>query len=308
MQVDWRIRGLGTRWQFGVFHVLIRLAGRRVAYALADLVCLWYVIARPAVRKRCRPYLLRRFPERGGPRRLLDTWRLSSTFARLLVDQTSMRILGEKEFKTQIRGREILNGLLEEGKGLIIATAHVGAWQLGMANLSALDHPISILARLEEEDRSSPFRAFNGRRGPFRIIDPAGFLGGVPEMVGVLQQGNVLCLMGDRAWGSGAGTVSVDFLGGPIDLPYTAYKLASATGAPVAVLFPFKPGPDQYEMLLAGIIRVPAGLGRQASAYRPHAAAFAQALEHFLETYPYHFFNFFDLWQGETGPGSSRRD
>ncbi|WP_306602214.1 hypothetical protein [Geothrix sp. 21YS21S-2] len=299
-RIEWRIRGIGTRWQLGFFHGLIRLAGRSVAYALADLVSLYYTLTRPSIRHRCRPYLAHRFPGRTGLRRLVDTFRLSRTFARLMVDQAAQRILGRGEFITHLRGRADLAALLAEGRGLVIVTAHVGAWQLGMANLAHLDRPISVLARFDAGDASSPFQAFAGR--DFRIIDPEAFLGGVPDMLGALQRGEVLCLMGDRAWGASGGTVAVDFLGGPVPLPFTAYKLASATGAPVAVLFPFKPGPDQYEMQLAAVVRVPPGLGRAPEAYLPYAAAYAQALAGFLDAYPYHFFNFFDLWAGETGP------
>jgi len=300
-RIEWRIQGIGARWQLGFFHGLIRLAGRPVAYALADGVSLYYTLTRPSVRRRCRPYLAHRFPERTGIGRLADTFRLSRTFARLMVDQAAQRILGRGEFTTHLLGREDLTALLGEGRGLVIVTAHVGAWQLGMANLAHLAPPISVLARFDAGDAGSPFQAFAGR--DFRIIDPESFLGGVPDMLAALQRGEVLCLMGDRAWGAGGGTVSVEFLGGPVSLPFTAYKLASATGAPVAVLFPHKPGPDQYEMQVAAVIRVPPGLGRAPEAYRPYAAAYAQALERFLETYPYHFFNFFDLWAGETGPG-----
>ena len=299
--MEWRIPGIGSRWQLGFFHVLIRVAGRPMAYALADLVSLYYTLTRPSVRQRCRAYLAHRFPGRTGFLRLVDTFRLSRTFARLLVDQAAQRLLGRAEFTTHLRGREDLAALLAEGRGLVIVTAHVGAWQLGMANLSRLDHPISVLARFDAADASSPFHAFAG--SDFRIIDPESFLGGVPDMLGALQRGEVLCLMGDRAWGASGGTVAVDFLGGAVPLPFTAYKLASATGAPVAVLFPYKPWPNQYEMLLAGVVRVPPGLGRRPEAYRPYAAAYAQALEGFLASYPYHFFNFFDLWAGETGPG-----
>lgn len=299
---SWRIRGFGARWQFGVFHALIRSAGRPVAYLLADLVSLWYTLAKPAVRRRCRPYLEHRFPGRSGMRRWVDTFHLSRTFARLLVDHAAMRMLGPGEFRTELRGKAALEALLAEGRGLIIVTAHVGAWQLGMANLAALDHPIATLARFEAGDRSSPFQILAGGTGPFRLIDPAGFLGGVPDMTALLQRGEVLCVMGDRAWGSRSGTVPTTFLGGTIQVPYTAYKLASATGAPVAILFPEKPSADQYEMKVAETLRVPPGLGRDALAYRPYAARFAACMEAFLQDHPYHFFNFFDLWQGRTGP------
>lgn len=288
----WRARGMGARWQIGFFRALIRRAGRPVAHLMADLVALYYVLARPSVRARCRPYLVRRFPGHRGWARLKDTYLLSRNFARLLVDAAALR-MGDPGLTTTFQCRETLLALLEEGRGLIILTAHVGAWHLGMTNLGVLSQPIATVARLDEGDTTSPFAS---SRLPFERIDPDGFLGGVPAMLGVLQRGGILCLMGDRTWGDARNAVPAPFLGAPIRLPHAAYRLASATGAPIAVLFPVQPGPGQFEMTLAGVLRVPPGLGRSASAYAPHAAAFAGLLEGFLEEHPHHFFNFYDLW------------
>lgn len=115
-------------------------------------------------------------------------------------------------------------------------------------------------------------------------------------MLHVLNHGEVLCIMGDRAMGSDRGTVAVDFLGGAVQLPFTPYKLASATGAPVAVIFLHKSGPDSYALQVAKVIRVPENLGRTPEAYRPYANQFVLALEDFVAAHPYQYFNFFDMW------------
>jgi predicted LPLAT superfamily acyltransferase len=89
--------------------------------------------------------------------------------------------------------------------------------------------------------------------------------------------------------------VAVDFLGGPVPLPFSPYTLASATGAPVAVIFPFELE-GRTTLQLARVIRVPEKLGRKAEAYRPYAGQFSQALEQFVADHPYQFFNFYDMW------------
>jgi predicted LPLAT superfamily acyltransferase len=99
--------------------------------------------------------------------------------------------------------------------------------------------------------------------------------------------------MGDR--GMGAGTVPVAFLGGPVRLPFSPYKLASATGAPLAVIFAFE-REGRTAMELAEVIRVPGQLGRKPAAYLPYARQFSLALERFVAEHPYQFFNFYDMW------------
>lgn len=302
----WRMRDIGTRWQYGFFYAVIRRLGRRFAYVLADCVTFYYVLARPSVRRRCLPYLSRRFPGRKGLGRLKDTFLLIREFARILIDRSALGILGPGTLKTHFLGVQELKALLQEGHGLVLVIAHVGAWQLGMANLSALDCPVAILNHKEdaEADRHFYEHSSGSTEPPFAIIDPAGFLGGIPEMLQVLQQGGVLCIMGDRVMGSEASSLSVDFLGSSVRFPFSPYKLASATGAPVAVIFPFKPNSNQYEMRLAEVIRVPPDLGRNPAAYRPFVERFTRTLSDFTQEFPYHFFNFFDLWESGVDSGS----
>lgn len=101
---------------------------------------------------------------------------------------------------------------------------------------------------------------------------------------------------GDRS------TIAVDFLGSSVQVPFGPYKLASATGAPVAVIFPHKSGMNSYALKVADVIRVPKDQGRTGEAYRPHAARFIRALEGFVDEHPYQFFNFYDLWEKAARP------
>jgi hypothetical protein len=136
------------------------------------------------------------------------------------------------------RGLRELKNLGGEGKGMIMLTAHVGCWQAAMAELYSLGAPVSLLLHREEGDVDRHYFEHAGIEAPFRIIDPLGYMGGVFEMMEVLKKGGVLSVMGDRAFGSDRKTVVVDFLGGKVKFPYSAFKLASATGAPLLSSFP----------------------------------------------------------------------
>jgi predicted LPLAT superfamily acyltransferase len=116
-------------------------------------------------------------------------------------------------------------------------------------------------------------------------------------MMNVLKKGEVLSIMGDRVFGDVRSTLSVDFLGSPVKVPLSPFKLGSATGAPIAVMFSHKSGPDSYELTVEDIIRVPREPGRPNTAFRPFAAQFTLCLESYVERHPYQFFNFFDMWK-----------
>ncbi len=293
----WTSRSVGSRLQHRIFWWLIRHGGRRAAYALLHPVVWWYVFCRPSLRRRGDPYLSRRFPRPGGRVRLGDSRRHILALGKVLVDRAVVGILGPGKMDVLLHGKEEILALLGEGKGMIIMTAHVGCWQVGMSALGFLRTPVSMLIRKEEGDVDRHYYEHAGMASPYRIIDPGGWLGGALEMMEVLGRGEVLCVMGDRVPGGARGTVAVDFLGRPASFPYGPYKVAAAAAAPIAVLFSWKTGPASYELGLAGIIRVPPGIGRRARDYAPFAASYASMLERFTREHPYQFFNFFDLWR-----------
>lgn len=295
----WGARSIGSRWQHRFFYALIRLAGRRAAHGMAGFVAIYYVLFRPSVRNRSRPYLSRRFPGRSALLRLWDSFRITSEIGQVLVDRAALGILGPGQLTVRHSRREDLMERVREGRGVILVTAHAGCWQFAMENLRTLETPVSLLLHREEGDVDLHIFEYQHDDAAFRIIDPAGPLGGALEMLQVLKDGEVLCIMGDRAMGGDRSTVQVDFLGGRVRVPFTPYQLASATGAPVVVIFPYKSGPGNYSLRVAKIIRVPEGLGRDPEAYRPYAEAFIRALEGFVEERPYQFFNFFNMWNQE---------
>lgn len=291
----WSSRSFGSQLQHQIFYLLIRLGGRRAAYALLYLVVLYYVLFRPSLRRRAYPYLRRRFPQH--PPRLGDSFRMSLALGQVLVDRAVVGILGPSALRVGLEGRQELIDLVAEGRGLILMTAHVGCWQVAMSAFDFLQVPVNLLMQREEGDVDRHYFEHAGIDSPYRIIDPRGFLGGALEMIEVLKRGEVLSVMGDRMLGNDRNGIEAAFLGAPVRFPYSAYKLASATGAPVAILLSAKVGADAYALRLYEVIRVPAGLGRRAADFAPFAARFAEILEQYCQEHPYQFFNFFDLWE-----------
>lgn len=300
MKKQWSSKSIGSNWQHQIFYTLIRFGGRQAAYALLFFVVLYYTLFRPSVRVRSAHYLQRRFPGRTPLLRLWDSYLLSLGIGRILVDRAVLGILGPARLNVSLFGREQLADLLAEGHGLIMVTAHVGCWQLAMSSLGVLGTPVNLLIHHDEGDIDRQFFEHGGTKSPYRIIDPSGYLGGTLEMLQVLKNGELLCIMGDRTMGGAGGTVAVNFLGAPVDVPFSPYKLASYTGAPVAVIFPYRSESGNYALNLARIIRVPKNLGRTAGAYLPFAGEFMAELELFVDNNPYQFFNFYDVWSKET--------
>ena len=293
----WSSKSIGSRLQHGIFYLLIRLRAGRVVSVLLRAVVSYYVLFRPGVRNRARSYVSRRFPGLRGIGRLRTMYLLDLNLGEVLIDRAALGIVGPETIEVDLREREQLLALVRERKGVVLLTAHVGGWQVAMAALRFLNVPINLLVHREEGDVDRYYFEHRGGASPFRIIDPAEPMGGMLSMMAVLKKGEALCVMGDRVFGSSRGTVAAEFLGDPIPVPFGAFKIASVTGCPIAVMFSHRVGRGAYELTLDRVIRVPAGLGRSPAEFAPYARAFTEGMETFVKAHPCQFFNFFDMWE-----------
>ena len=299
---SWSSRSVGTPWQHRFFYFLIRLGGRHIAYPFLYPVVLYYLLLRPAQRRKSRYYLDHRFPGRRGFAALSDSFHMIMGLSRSLVDRALVGICGPEILRTQFPEGKRLADLAAAGEGLIILTTHVGCWQTAMIYLAKLKRPVHMLMQQDEGDIDRHYFEHSGQENPYRTIDPTGFLGGTLEMVAALNKGDIVCIMGDRRMGAKANSLAVNFLGAPVHFPVAAWKLAAVTGAPLAVLFPLKTGPDRYRIELAEVIKVLPQDSRPLARLQPYLARYVEALEDLCTKEPYQFFNFYDMWEEQGKP------
>ena len=214
-----------------------------------------------------------------------------------MIDRAIAGILGPDKMSVIFNDKERLLGLVSEGKGIIFLMAHVGCWQLALSALHLLNIRINMVIHREEGDVDLHYFEHQSMPWPYRIIDPEGAFGGTLEMIDALKKGEALCMMGDRMFGNLKNTVTVNFLGENALFPFSAIKIASASGSPIVILFPYKKGATEFGLELAKIIRVPDGLGRTGDKFLPYIKEFILTLEKFTAEHPFQFFNFYDIWK-----------
>jgi len=294
---DWDSRSVGKPWQHRFFYLVIRYGGRRVAYFFMYFVVLWYVLFYPPLHKKCRPYLVHRFPDKKGIlARFFNEYRWITSLGTSLIDRAAFGVLGPGSLEIEVPERAKLQELLLEGKGLLILSAHTGCWQIAFSALQFLESSVHIVMHRNQYDIDKHYFEHTNGKAPFEIIDPAGYLGGTLNMAAVLQQGQILGLMGDRVFGNDSNTITVDFLGDPICIPVTPYRLAAMRGTPIAIVFSYKADHSRYIVEIPGVIRVPAAVERNSQAYLPYTQEFIGCLTQYVQEHPFDFFNFYQMW------------
>ena len=288
---------LGSRLQYGFFEVLVRCRMLFVARIVLAFVVLYYAML-PHVRQRCAVYIEHRFPGAEGWHRFAHAYRLYLNFGQVLLDRMIAGVSGRFPFcETDQHVRQCFVEAGDNPHGCIVLTAHIGAWQVGIAGLDQFDRPVNVVQLYNPTDLGKHYFQY-GKGRPFRIIDSADPVGSMVEAAAALRRGEVVCLMGDRLHGTrqkGQG-VDVAFMGGSIRIPVSAYALASITGAELLMLFTVREK-GVTKVFMAERLAVPAGLPRRdVSVFQPYAQQFAAAMESVVERHPYQFFNFYDMW------------
>lgn len=290
----WTSKSLASRLKHEVFQTILRMRLTGVARLLLYPVSFYYAL-HPAIRKRYSYYLKHRFGAAGGLMGLWRTARAYKNFADVLLDRSLLRIRGRLPVRQDRHTLDVLRDILAEGRGCLLVSAHFGSWQAGILGLESLGRPIRLLQWVDEEDVDRHYFEGSGQTRDIDVINARQGLSAVLEVHRALKANSIVCCMGDRLSPNDREKVIVPFLGGGIVIPAAPYVLASACGVPVVHAFSIR-----KDGVITGlppvVTHVPPHIRRNRAELEKAARRFAGHLEELTLRYPYHFFNFHDLW------------
>jgi lauroyl/myristoyl acyltransferase len=179
-------------------------------------------------------------------------------FARCFGDRYERLVRGSR-FSVEVSGREHWEAAGEGGRGILLVTAHVGAWdamsQLAPAGLNRVLHVV----REEEMDASSQefIRRLVREQGApdcvthFASDDPTLGL----KLKQALERGEIVALQGDRPRAGGRSVVAHIF-SQEIDLPNGPAALARLAGVALLPVFCFREGHYRHRIAFRPPIHV----------------------------------------------------
>ncbi len=189
--------------------------------------------------------------------------------------------------RVEILGLDRLKEALSRKKGVIIASAHVGNWELGGMVLSRLGYPLTALA-LGHRQRSVN-DAFQKKR-QVNGIDVI-FLGSgsLRACYAVLKVNGILAMVGDLLFGKEG--IPVDFLDRKILYPKGIARFSLATGAVILPTFFVQMSKKPRRYLLE------IGEALQGSSEEELTQRFANKVEAVVKRTPEQWFNFKRFWE-----------
>ncbi|MCI0342317.1 MAG: lysophospholipid acyltransferase family protein [Planctomycetales bacterium] len=131
--------------------------------------------------------------------------------------------------RVQLRGAEVVERALASGRGLVIATAHLGNWEIAGHGFALLGHPFHVVSRALDNPligrRVYEIRQASG----YTLLDKRGSSG---EIASLLRHGHVVAVISDQR--SSKNGVLVPFLGRPALTTLAPAMLSLRTRSPLA--------------------------------------------------------------------------
>ena len=224
-------------------------------------------------------------------------WRSMHVFAWCLTERYEALYVGpEMQFRTV--GEEHWSQAAASQGGFILATAHVGNWEIGAALSPGEARRRTHLVREEEGNpqaqefvRDLVQKRFGDQFVThFATKDAALGL----RLRGFLEEGDIVALQADRPRAGGS-TVTTNLFARPFQLPRGLLALARTSNVPILPAFTLRTGRLSYDLCFSAPIMVSREGSRRESDARA-AAALAEAIESTIRRHPHQWFCFRNLW------------
>lgn len=280
---------LDTPWFYRLGFAAGRTVPKSVLYRVADVVGDASRKGYPEKDRIVQENLRRVFPDAPAAELAALSRRVFRNFTRSLVDFGRFRSMTREEILSEIRtfeGEAHMKAAFEAGSGVIVASGHIGNWELGSfffgrnnarINVVTISGGRPVIDQIREDYRKDhSVHTIYTDRSPFASI----------EMIAALRRKEIVAMLVDR-WGPEAG-IRTAFFKGSCYIPKGPLVMSRALGAVVLPGFVVRDG-DAYRVIVAEPFVVEKG--DEASCARRLAAA----LEKVIVRYPDQWYNFVPL-------------
>ncbi len=290
----WQGKSKGNKLGYRIFVFVCRRLGVLPAYFLLRFVAFYFFLFSVSSSRQIYNY----FNQRLGYGRLKSLLKLYSNyyvFGQTLLDKVIVMAGIENKFTYNFDGEEYLHKIVEQGRGGILISGHVGNWEAAGHLLKRLNTRVNVVMYDGEHEKIKDYLEGVTGGHNFRVIVVKEDLAHVYAIGEALQNNELVCLHADR-FTEGSKTVVRPFLGAPAHFPMGPFILASTFKVPVSIVFAFKESAVHYHFYGSPLITFQNQPDR-AVAIDDLINIFVQNLEQMIRKYPEQWFNYYNFWE-----------
>jgi len=292
---EWTGRtGGGTLGQKALFF-LFRCTHVSIGYAILALVVPFYMLfARKGYLS-----IYRYFRHQHKYRKFkafYKTYKNHFVFGQCILDRFAVYAGRRNFFKVEITGNEHFFSLLNEKKGFVVASSHVGNFELSGYLLRQDKKRMYAIVFGDEAREALANKAKTLRVNNVEIVPASGDMSHVFTLNEALQKGEIVSMPCDRNFGS-TKSVECDFLNGKADFPQGAFALTTTFDVPILAIFVMKKSLSKYHVYVKPLSQEGFEQLNKREKISRLAQSFATELESMVQKYPEQWFNFYNFWK-----------
>lgn len=193
---------------------------------------------------------------------------------------------------------------LEDGRGVVLTTAHLGNWELSAALLHRSGRPVNLVMAREANETTQEYVRKTRETSGMRVILSDSSIFSAFNMIRALRRNEIVAIQVDRAPVSPvapAGYRRVELFGREAPFLEGPFHLARLAGAPVVPVFTLRRGTRHYEIRLGDPIHVSRSDPDDATRALRDTVAL---LEQTIRENPDQWFEFVPFWERTGGPAA----
>ncbi len=297
MSAQWKQRPEGGgHFAIWLIRGIARHAGRKFARLLLGPITVYFLLLRGPERRASVAYLQRAL---GRPARWLDGARHIHTFASTILDRVFLLSGRLQQFDFTLSGLDDVHRQLDKQQGVLLFGSHLGSFEV--MRVLARQRPEYVIRVVLDKQHNPAMTQLLDALDPAiaaNVID-AGQDG--PSLMLAIQQavaaGHLVALLVDRVQ-PGEPFQSARFFGHEAPFPRAPWLIASVLRVPIVLAFGLYRGGNRYELAFESFsdgLSIPRA--ERASTLVALIQRYASRLEHYAQSAPYNWFNFYDFWE-----------
>jgi predicted LPLAT superfamily acyltransferase len=286
---DWTGKSKGSLLGYKFFAWLIKKTGLRFAYFILIFVAFYYAFTSWKSNKAIYYYFRKRL-KFGFLKSVSSVFRSYYIFGQTLLDRVVISTGMLKKFSYEFDGIENILAALDEGKGGVLISAHIGNFEISEYFFEEGHNDIvtTVLTTDLEKQQIKNYLEGMAIQSKSKYVALSDDLSHVFELHKALANNEFICLTGDR-YVEGGKFFEADFLGKTARFPAGPFIIASKLKVPVFFVYVMKDSSFHYHLY-----------GRKAEVeYRNPQILFESYINNLtgmVQRYPRQWFNYFKFW------------
>ena len=251
MKAEWSGKTKGRNFGQKFLLRFLRKHNRRTLYPFIHIVTPFYILFNPSAAKASFRFY-RQIMQYGRMKSLRCMRQNFKAFGKVVVDKFAVWAGNTRQFDIHFENEELFTRLTQSDKGFLVASAHIGNFEMAATTMQYCRKPINIIFWGNESDiiLQQRLASFNKNDFKVNIIRIRDGLSYIFEIKDAISRGEIVITNCDR-FAEGQRRTKVRFFGRDVAFPTGIFHTAVTLDTPMLFISTLKGKGDKYHGYVA---------------------------------------------------------